>query len=462
MWRPNDRRSAADAHAVDTGIPQHSGTVARTGIAAGGSALVASGIELPASFRKLSAVERRRLLVERFGLEPQELDATAGSSELLELAQIMVESAVGVMPVPLGLAHGFLIDDVVRSVPLAVEEPSVVAAAGYAAAIIRRGGGFFTSATDPIMTCQIALTNCRSDAEQQITAREQQICRRIDPLLAGMQRRGGGFRGMDVTRLARTGLVVVRIHIDVRDAMGANILNSVAENCAEFICNELGCNRLMAILTNAAERRIARAEFALPAARLGRGGLSGSEIAERIVLATRFADEDGQRAVTHNKGIMNGITSLALATANDTRGIEAAVHAWAARDGSYRSLTHYELNAGVLTGSIEAPLPFGVVGGAVGFHPASRFALKLLGNPDAVTLSRIAAAVGLAQNFAALHALVGEGIQSGHMRLHSTRLAWSAGARGAEVAGVAERIARTRCFNAEGAAEALRSIRSGQ
>ncbi len=421
-----------------------------------------SGIELPAGFRKLSIVERRKLLGERFMLEQDVLDATAGSSELLNLADIMVESAIGVMPVPLGLAHGFLIDGVLRSVPLAVEEPSVVAAASYAAAIVRRSGGFSTSTTEPVMTCQIVLSDCGVDAEEQITAWESDIVQQIDPLLSGMQRRGGGYRGMDVTRLEQTDLVRVRMHIDVRDAMGANVLNSVAERTAEFLCSRLDCARLMAILTNAASQRCARAQFSLPLQRLGRAGHSGRQIAERIVLATQFADEDPERAVTHNKGVMNGITSLALATANDTRGIEAAVHAWAARTGRYRSLTHYRLSDGVLSGSIEAPLPFGVIGGAVGFHPASRFALKLLGNPDAATLARIAAAVGLAQNFAALYALVAEGIQSGHMRLHSTRLAWSAGARGDEVAQVAERIAQLGRYNAEGAAAALKSVRSGQ
>lgn len=422
---------------------------------------MSAGSEVPPNFRRLGIVERRKLLEQSFALSAEELEATFGGAEMLDLADVMVENAIGVMPVPIGLAHGFLIDGVMRSVPLAVEEPSVVAAAGYAAAVVRRSGGFETWASDPVMTCQVVLAACSAEAEARIRRNEPEIRALVEPLLSGMQRRGGGYRGMDVTRLPQTDVVRLHIHVDVRDAMGANILNTVGETAAEYLRNRLACAKLMAILTNAANNRTAGARFGIPVERLSRGGWPGEQIAERIVLATRFADEDRDRAVTHNKGVMNGISSLALATANDTRGIEAAVHAHAARDGAYRSLTQFEIQEGALIGSLEAPLPFGIVGGAVGFHPASRFALKLLGNPDATTLSRIAAAVGLAQNFAALYALVAEGIQSGHMRLHSTRLAWAAGARGAEVARVAEQIGRTQRYNAGGADEALKTIRNG-
>lgn len=416
---------------------------------------------LPANFRKLSASERRHALQQTFGLTEEELQATEGGPHMLDLAEIMVESAVGVMSVPMGLAHGFLIDGVSRSVPLAVEEPSVVAAAGYAAAIIRRSGGFTTWADEPVMTAQVILSDCGSGAEELIQRHEAQLRSHIEPILVGMSRRGGGYRGMEVTRLPRTELVRLHLRVDVRDAMGANILNSVAERAADYLCNTLRCAKLMAILTNAASDRIAGARFALPVGRLARGRFNGAEIAERIVLATILANEDQNRAVTHNKGIMNGVSSLALATGNDTRGIEAAVHAYAARSGEYQSLTHYSVKDGELRGDFSAPLPFGVVGGAVGFHPGSRFSLKLLGEPDAPTLSRIAAAVGLAQNFAALYALVTEGIQQGHMRLHSNRLAWVAGARGPEIPAVAEQLGRSKRFNAETAREALRSIRNG-
>ncbi len=417
--------------------------------------------DLPANFRKLSAVERRQVLRQIFRLTEEEIEATEGGAHMLDLAEIMVESAVGVMSVPMGLAHGFVVDGVLRSVPLAVEEPSVIAAAGYAAAIIRRSGGFASWADEPVMTAQVILSDCRSRAEETIRAHEADLRTQIEPLLAGMSSRGGGYRGMEVTRLPQTGLVRLHLHVDVRDAMGANILNSVAERAADYLCNTLRCAKLMAILTNAAAGRIAGARFSLPVERLARGQFNGAEIAERIVLATELANEDRDRAVTHNKGVMNGVSSLALATGNDTRGIEAAVHAYAARSGEYRSLTHYRVEDGQLHGSFEAPLPFGVVGGAVGFHPGSRFALKLLGEPDAPTLSRIAAAVGLAQNFAALYALVTEGIQQGHMRLHSNRLAWMAGARGEEIPAVAEQIGRSKRFNADAAREALRSIRNG-
>jgi hydroxymethylglutaryl-CoA reductase len=260
-------------------------------------------------------------------------------------------------------------------------------------------------------------------------------------------------------------MVRVQFSVDVQDAMGANILNTAAESLKPKLESISGGKALMAILSNAAAERRAGARFSLPLKKLsplGRAGFSAPEIGRRIVLACTVAGEDESRAVTHNKGIMNGITSLALATGNDARAIEAAAHAWAGRTGRYRPLSRFSVSEGALTGELELPLAFASVGGAVGFHPATRLCLKLLGTPDGRSLARLAAAVGLVQNFAALLALVTEGIQKGHMKLHATRLAYLAGARGREIRGVAERLSREGVFRLVDAERILKTLRKGQ
>ncbi|MFP4373083.1 MAG: hydroxymethylglutaryl-CoA reductase, degradative [Spirochaetaceae bacterium] len=390
-----------------------------------------SGRLLPRGFRKLSVSGRRKALREALRLGEED---PAPDDAFADLADVMVESSVGIMPVPLGIASGFLIDGETYDVPLATEEPSVIAAASYAAGIIARAGGFTTSADDPVMTAQVFLepqAGRHERAEQLVAVLEgarpqlEAVARRG---LDRMASRGGGFRELRVERVA--GLAKIEIDVDVRDAMGANLLNTLAEQVKRDAARLSGAGPLMAVLTNAAGSRRARAWFAIPTAKLARAGIPGPEVARRIVTATEAANADGNRAVTHNKGVMNGISSLALATANDTRAIEAAAHAWAARDGIYRSLTSFIPDGDELRGFIDLPLAFATVGGAVSFHPYAERSLALLGNPDAPTLSRIAAAVGLAQNFAAVYALVSEGIQHGHMRLHATRVAYKAGARG--------------------------------
>jgi hydroxymethylglutaryl-CoA reductase len=265
-----------------------------------------------------------------------------------------------------------------------------------------------------------------------------------------------------VLRLQDTGILRVDVLMDVRDAMGANVLNTVAESLRAPLEQWSGGQCLMCILSNAARQRRALAGFSLPVERLR--AVAGSaytpeQVARRIVRAGELARDDDERAVTHNKGIMNGISSLALATMNDTRAVEAAAHAWACRDGRYRSLSDYRLRDGRLEGRLELPLAFGTVGGAVSFHPASRLALRLLGNPDSAGLARIGAALGLAQNLAALLALVTGGIQRGHMRYHAARLAYKAGARGEEIRAVADRLGERMLFSTEEAERALRRLR---
>jgi hydroxymethylglutaryl-CoA reductase len=373
----------------------------------------------------------------------------------------MVESAVGYVFVPFGVATGFLIDEKRFNIPMAVEEPSVIAAATYAGTMIASHGGLHTWATEPEMVSQIFLEGVPAGRERFLLEKKQSIADELSPLFSSMRKRGGGYRDLEVTRLDDLGVVRVDLLIDVRDAMGANIINTAAEHLRKLVESISGGTALMCILTNESLHRRAGASFRLPLSRLRRGRTNGNEAGRRIALTSKIAHADPSRAVTHNKGVMNGICALALATGNDTRGIEAAVHRWAARDGQYRGVTSFRVDGASLVGEIELPLPFATMGGSVGFHPSTRTALRLLGNPDARTLARIAAGLGLAQNFAALHALVTEGIQKGHMKMHSARLALLAGARGKEVRRLAERIAGIGVYSVEVAAKMLDQLRAG-
>ncbi|MFW6261191.1 MAG: hydroxymethylglutaryl-CoA reductase, degradative [Spirochaetota bacterium] len=412
---------------------------------------------LPRSFRKSPIEERRATLETLVGIAPA---AFGSDTELVELADVMVESAVGYLALPVGIAAGFVIDGSEYDVPMATEEPSVVAAAGYAASIVRRGSGFATEAGEPITTGQLFIEDPSPGAAERIAADRDALRREAAPLLERMEKRGGGWRGMDVAWLTQSRTMRVQVHIDVRDAMGANIVNSVVEQLRAPVERITGGKVVMAILSNAADRRVTSARFAVDAGRLARGGRDGREVAERLVLANEIAREDHLRAVTHNKGIMNGVTALALATGNDTRALEAAVHEYASRDGAYRALTRYRFDGDTLSGELAIPVPLGVVGGAAGIHPASNAALALLGNPGAVDLARIAVCVGLAQNFAALFALVSEGIQRGHMGLHAHRLAWAAGARGEERERVVDEMRERGVFGTEIARDILARIRA--
>ncbi len=374
---------------------------------------------LPDDFRKLSLEARRAALKSAYCEEDVDLGAVLG--EDASAADRMVESAVGFLPVPFGIAAGFLIDGRSYDIPLAVEEPSVIAAASFAALLVRGSGGFATWATEPIMSAQVFLEGVLPGRELGIEAREGEIRAEVDLALASMRRRGGGYRGLEVSRNEETGLVRVDLRIDVRDAMGANILDGAAERAAGLLEDICGGRRLMCVLTNGAVERRAGARFEIPVRRLARGGYSGEEASRRIESASRAAESDPTRAVTHNKGVMNGISSLALATGNDTRALEAGAHYWAAREGRYRSLSSYRRVGDALEGRIELPLALGTVGGSVARLPATALALRMLRDPDGPGLARIAAALGLAQNFAALFALVTEGIQAGHMRLHARK-----------------------------------------
>jgi len=415
---------------------------------------------LPADYRKLELKERRDLLRSIPGVNLEELDSTGASPKLLEIADLMVESAAGFIPVPLGIVTGLIIDGMRRAIPMALEEPSVVAAATFAGGVIAANGGVSTWATEPVMTVQIFLEGASAGWEEALAQGEGCLRARLEKSLEPVSRYGGGLESITWRRLPRTGLLRVDVSADVRDAMGANVLNTAGEDLRGELEALTGGKVLMAIITNAAFKRRAGARFALPVRRLRRGGYSGGEAARRIELASSVAAEDPERAVTHNKGIMNAISAIAVATGNDWRAIEAGVHAYAARDGTYRALSSFRVEDGSLIGELELPLPFATVGGAVDFHPAYRFSRKLLGNPNAQELARIAAAVGLVQNFAALWALVTEGIQEGHMKLHAARLAHLAGARGAEARKLAHHLWRRRVYTVGEARRLWEELRS--
>ncbi len=416
--------------------------------------------KLAPSFRHRPIGERRETLRALFSLPSDQWDAISASPGLLEISDVMVESAIGCLPLPLAVADGFLIDGEDYAIPLAVEEPSVVAAAVFAARLTRRDGGFRTWSSEPVMTAQVFLEGVGDDGCHRIEEAEPAIAAAVSPGLQSLARRGGGYRGI---RVHQVGKVAVRVDIliDVRDSMGANRLNTAAEAARPVLESASGGRVLMAILGNSGTERLAGARFAMSVERLARGlprGMDGVEAARRIAAASVIAQEDPERAVTHNKGIMNGIASLAQATMNDTRAVEAAAHAWASRDGRYRGLSRFATDGVTLSGEIELPIVMGTAGASVQFHPAGRACLAMLGNPDAPRLARIAAALGLAQNLAAVLALVTHGIQKGHMKYHLARVAYQAGARGDNARRIAEEMAATGATDLD----AARALLSGQ
>lgn len=413
---------------------------------------------LPERFRYAGVAERRKMLRRAardvgHPLGADEVTATSGSDEELALAELMVESAVGVLSVPVGVAAGFLIDGKEIGVPMATEEPSVIAAATLSAKLVGRSGGFITGGESPLATVQVFIDGATDQTlVERVCAVEEDIRACVNDSVSSLVMRGGGYRAMRVRALPACGVLKVEVDVDAREAMGANKVNTAGEALRPLLERVAGRTVLMSIVTNASRHRVYRAAFACPERRLARAGRSGEEMATRVVQATAVAAEDPDRAVTHNKGIMNGISAVALATGNDTRAVEAAAHLHASRSGCYGPLSRYRRKGGELQGELALPIPLGSVGGAVSVHPGARFSMQVLGNPGAARLAQVACAVGLAQNLAALLALVGEGIQHGHLRLHARRIAFQAGARGEEVEWVAARIAAAGSVE-EGAAQ---------
>lgn len=394
-------------------------------------------------FYKRSLAQRADLLAQWGGLNADERAALTGESGLdATHADLMVENAVGVYALPLGVATNFRVNQRDYLIPMAIEEPSVIAAVSNAARLFRAGGGFSAGSDEPVMIGQIQVLDLDDPAAagQAVLAQRSQLLAAADTASASIVRRGGGARDLQVRAIAGPPpMLIVHLLYDCRDAMGANTINTAVEHLGPLVEAITGGRVNLRILSNLADQRKAWAEGAIPASELATDTLTGAEVVSAIVEAGAFAAHDPYRAATHNKGVMNGVDAVVIATGNDWRAIEAGAHAYAARSGVYTSLTRWWADdAGSLRGSIELPLAVGIVGGATRVHPAARAALKVLGVGTARELAEVIAAVGLAQNLAAMRALATEGIQRGHMSLHARQLAIAAGAAGDQVARVVQ------------------------
>ena len=383
-------------------------------------------------FYRLPVDERRRLLRLHADLSEKDMRTLDGGGIDTATADRVVENAVGVYALPLGVGLNFVINGRDVLVPMAVEEPSVIAAASNAARMVRQGGGFAADADEPIMTAQIELLGVPDPAaaRARIEAASDELLAMAGATLPRLLERGGGPRELEVRLGNHPARVIVHVHVDCRNAMGANMVNTVAESLAERLAALAGGRSGLRILTNLCDRRLVRVRARVPVSALGvregadaaSGGggetFSGADVRDGIVAASQFAEDDPYRAATHNKGIMNGVDAVVIATGNDWRGVEAGAHAFAAADGRYRPLAVWRADGGDLVGQLEMPMAVGTVGGTLHAHAGARLAQKMLGVTDAKELAMIVGSAGLASNLAALRALATEGIQRGHMALH--------------------------------------------
>ena len=375
-------------------------------------------------FYRLPVNERRRLLRLHADLSEQDMRTLDGGGIDTAVADRVVENAVGVYALPLGIGLNFVINGRDVLVPMAVEEPSVIAAASNAARMVREGGGFVADADDPVMTAQIEIVGVDDPdaARKRVEAASAELLALAHATLPRLADRGGGARELEVR--THPGRVIVHVHIDCRDAMGANMVNTVAEALGEKVARLARGRSGLRILTNLCDRRRVRVSARVPAGALATESLDGAAVRDGIVAASRFAEDDPYRAATHNKGIMNGVDAVVIATGNDWRGVEAGAHAFAAADGRYRPLAVWRQENqsgkenGDLVGQLEMPMAVGTVGGTLHAHAGARLAQRLLGVTDAKQLAMIVGSAGLASNLAALRALASEGIQRGHMALH--------------------------------------------
>jgi len=396
-------------------------------------------------FYKLTPAERLEKVKAFAGLTEDEVKTIESMGGLsLGQADRMIENVIGGISIPLGIAVNFLINSKDYLIPMAIEEPSVVAAASHAAKIARVRGGFRSTSTPPVMIGQIQILGVQdtSSAKERILNRKEEILKMAnnqDPVLLKL---GGGAKDLEVKIIdTHVGpMIITELMVDCRDAMGANAVNTMAEAVAPMVEEITGGRANLRILSNLATKRLVRSM-----ATFDREALGGEAVVDRIIEAYAFAAADPYRAATHNKGVMNGVTSVVLATGNDTRAIEAGAHAYAARAGRYSTLTTWEKDDnGDLLGVIEMPLAVGLIGGATVSHPMAKVSVKILGVRNANELGEVIAAVGLAQNLAALRALATEGIQKGHMRLHARNVAVMAGASGELIDRIAEAMVRER------------------
>jgi hydroxymethylglutaryl-CoA reductase len=412
-------------------------------------------------FHKLTVEERVKIVKEFAGLSEEEVSLLSKRGHLdIQTADRMIENVIGTFELPFGIATNMIINGKEYLIPMVVEESSVVAGVTNAAKLARSGGGFSTSSTGPVMIAQIQAVNVGDPYGARLKLYEKreeilEIANEQDPILIKM---GGGAKDIEV-RVIDTALgpmVITHLIVDTRDAMGANAVNTMAETIAPYIGEWTNGRVYLRILSNLADKRLVRASV-----RVKREEFKGGEdVLDGIVYAWAFAEADPYRAATHNKGIMNGISAMVIATGNDFRAIEAGAHSYAARMGRYSSLTHWEKDHnGDLIGTIELPMAVGLIGGATKMHPLCGLVIKILGVKTATELGEIIGAVGLCQNLAALRALAGEGIQKGHMSLHAKNIAVAAGATGDLIDRVAQRMIEEGKIRMDRAAELLKELK---
>ena len=424
----------------------------------------ANNSRLP-GFYKTTIDERRAAVSEAAEIALQELDeALTGGGIDAQAADKIVENVIGTYALPFGVALNFQINQADYLVPMVVEEPSVIAAASNAAKMVRAGGGFSANIDASIMASQIQIYDVPNIAiaQQRIVAAQRMLLDHASNSVEQLVSLGGGPRDLDVRVLA-SDMIVVHVYTDCKDAMGANMVNTIAETIGPEVAKLADGKLGLRILSNLCDRRLVRVSCRMPADAVAAKDISGEATVDGIVNASRFAELDPYRAATHNKGIMNGIDPVVIATGNDWRAVEAAAHAYAARAGQYSPLAVWRKGTSsdgpTLEGFLEMPMSLGIVGGTLRVHPAARLALGLLKVQTAADLTMVAACAGLASNLAALRALATEGIQRGHMSLHARSVALNAGAKGDEVERVAERLASDKTITVEHAEKVLAELR---
>jgi len=420
-------------------------------------------------FYDQSLTDRARIVAEWAQLTPEQLAALDGSGGLVPAqANHMIENVIGIHALPLGIAANFLVNGREVLVPMAIEEPSVVAGASFMARLARERGGFTAHTTEPQMIGQMQILDVPNLHVARLALLENkahllELANQIDRIIVKF---GGGARDLEVRLIEDSPIgpfLVAHLIYDTRDAMGANAVNTACEALAPTIEQISGGRVHLRILSNLADRRLARARCAIPISVLAFGDFSGERVREGIIEAYAFAAADPYRAATHNKGIMNGVDPVVIATGNDWRAIEAGTHAYAARGGRYTSLSTWGKNSdGDLVGTLEMPLAVGIVGGATKVHPTAQAALKLMGVTNARELAEVIVSVGLAQNLAALRALATEGIQRGHMTLHARQVAIAAGATGELIDVVAGQLVAEKNVRVDRAEEILKEVGKGK
>ncbi|MCL2724580.1 MAG: hydroxymethylglutaryl-CoA reductase, degradative [Polyangiaceae bacterium] len=420
--------------------------------------------QLP-GFYKMTIDDRRNLVGEATGVDAAEIaHALAAGGLAAATADKFVENVLGVYALPYGVTLNVCVNGQDFVVPMVVEEPSVVAAASSAAKMVRAGGGFHAEVDPPLMISQVQITHVKdaAAATSRILDAKAEILAKANRAVPGLVARGGGTRDLEVRTLGSPidEMIVVHVIVDCRDAMGANLINTIAEGVADRLAELAAGNVGLRILSNLCDRRCVRVGCRVPAKVLATEHMDGHAVIDGIVNASRFAELDPYRAATHNKGIMNGIDAVVIATGNDWRAVEAGAHAFAAQSGRYAPLSIWRRDGDVLVGSLELPLALGTVGGTLRVHPSARLSLEMMGIAEAGDLAAVAASVGLASNLAAVRALATDGIQRGHMALHARAVAVAAGAVGRDVERVAAMIVEARDITVQAARRALDVLRS--